>query len=880
MGRRRRRTTIPTTSHVPAPQLVIARRRSCWPVLVLVLLASIGLWFLDTHQPLPWPDAGAPWFEHARASSPVARGLDQLNGRVALTPDLPVGSALVLLVLGCSIVLTLLAVEAPGWLAVAVALGAIGTRSLWSTVTSGDDALPVLLVALAVSTLARPAMRVRTLAAVAVPLLTPAAAWLAAPALLRENRGAMRNVAVAAGAVGAGVIGQILLTRQARLLTACVDDAWSPVLLDALRPGLSADASAWIALRQWAAVLGGDVHLFGLAVAAFGLVVARESLAAFRRATLIALVITIATVAAGLLPPAFAAALLLPGWAPWFGIGLGALVERASARQRRAAVVCAVLAAAVTPPLRSATVVAGPWVAGTPAITRAVAGATRDTVMATDDAVLTRRIRMAGGATVAADRDAVAACLARGRRVSAIGSTVALMERAGFTIGHATLRAPLSDVLDDVREDQLVALAMAPSSLPWVGPHGLAALHRLDLRREHAQATMALGLVARTDRGGRVTTGRAGIELALRAGDMVAGHQLLEPVSVSARAHGAGVDSPPRHLAAGTSAAISVFDRAHEVELRSAASASPGLPVALDTHTQWRHAVITGRPQCVRASETWTALPGRMPRLGIPVATASPGRPMVAYMATDGAPHPDVHGLPAHGVWRDWTIDTFDLRQAADTARLRSIVERDEIAADVLPRGRWLVRVAIGPRDPWHPTHVAVTAGTEASWVVRLAGDGLRQWTGDVCRMDAAGERLFLGHFTVVDDDSPNEIGVWTREGWHAPELLRGQVHQWTSQPRATVGFRTPAPRPLVLAMDASAASPPSGPQRLTVHLNDHVISDDWQGAGRVEIPAAWLRAGENVLTLAVPLAVRPPGDQRTLGVLVRQLRLIDAPPR
>jgi hypothetical protein len=167
-----------------------------------------------------------------------------------------------------------------------------------------------------------------------------------------------------------------------------------------------------------------------------------------------------------------------------------------------------------------------------------------------------------------------------------------------------------------------------------------------------------------------------------------------------------------------------------------------------------------------------------------------------------------------------------------------------------------------------------------ASWVVRLAGDGFRAWTTGVCRMDVAGERLFLGHATAADDDSPYELGVWMQAGWHAPELLRGQPHQWTARPEATVGFRTPTPRPLVLALDASAATTPAGPQRLTVRVNGHVISDDWQGARRVEVPASLLRAGDNTLALEVPTTVQPVGDQRPLGVLVRQLRLIDSRPR
>ena len=97
-------------------------------------------------------------------------------------------------------------------------------------------------------------------------------------------------------------------------------------------------------------------------------------------------------------------------------------------------------------------------------------------------------------------------------------------------------------------------------------------------------------------------------------------------------------------------------------------------------------------------------------------------------------------------------------------------------------------------------------------------------------------------------------------------------VHQWSAQPAATVGFRLGAPADLVLAMDAS---PGSG--ALTVAVNGTVLVADWQVAGRVEIPAARLRTGENILTLSVPDVVRTERDPRPLGVLVRQLRLLRA---
>ena len=75
--------------------------------------------------------------------------------------------------------------------------------------------------------------------------------------------------------------------------------------------------------------------------------------------------------------------------------------------------------------------------------------------------------------------------------------------------------------------------------------------------------------------------------------------------------------------------------------------------------------------------------------------------------------------------------------------------------------------------------------------------------------------------------------------------------------------------------MDATGASTPAGGQPLSVRVNDHLVSADWPGADRATIPVEAVRAGTNTITLSVPQAVQPGHDTRTLGVLVRQLRVI-----
>ena len=878
---------------VPESPPIAPLRRSTWPYLALVGLVSAGLFALDDHRPLPWPDAAAPWFEYVRAVSPGARGIDRLNALAVVTPDLPLASAMVLLALGASSLATLRVLGVPPWLALAVAGGSVAIRSIWSTAAPGTDALPMLLVSLGVLRTARPARdRWLRVAPYATALLAPAAAVLTLPAVVGHRTRRLGRAVTTASVVAIVLAVQALLAWHASTAIACLPpSAWPAALADVWRPGLSADASAWIALRQWTAVLVGDVHLFGVLGAAYGLGTAASARttgttgahgmldrAPLRRATVVAVLLSAAAVGTGVLPPALGAALLLPWWTPWFGLGLAALVARAEGRQRHVVAVLAASTAVALPLLRHAVVMPGPWVTGMPGTTRAAIDGLGGGVITIDDMTAARRLHAAGAATVPTDPVTVAACVATGTQVSALGATVTSIEHSGFAIDDEPLRAAMADVLRDVRADQLVALAVAPSSLPWIGVQGMSILERLDVRRQQIQATTALALVARTDDGGRVAAQRDAAELGVRIGDDVAGRRLVRPLTVSAHLGEAVIDNPPRRIAIGAYGALAVFDRSQDVAFRAAMAAAPGLPVALSTHASWRRAVVSGQPHCVRVDTTWTALPGTMARLSVPIAAASSRRPAIVYMASDDRPQPDVRGLasdPAHG---DVVITSFDTREPAEAAQLKLDAARDGLPPTTLPHGRWIARVAIAPRDAWHPSQVAVSSGlASAAWAIRLAGGGWRASTSDVCRMDAAGERLFHGHVGAVDDDTPHEIALRVLEGWHRPERLQGQVHQWTSRPRASVGFRSVRPSDLVLAMDAEAATTGHGPQQLSVLINGQILVADWRGPRRVEVPASVLRTGENTLSLEVPEVVQPPRDPRALGVLVRQLRLIDA---
>jgi hypothetical protein len=171
---------------------------------------------------------------------------------------------------------------------------------------------------------------------------------------------------------------------------------------------------------------------------------------------------------------------------------------------------------------------------------------------------------------------------------------------------------------------------------------------------------------------------------------------------------------------------------------------------------------------------------------------------------------------------------------------------------------------------------VAVSAGTAPdAWIVRLAAEGRHRATSAVCAMAEAGDRLLLGQYGPVDDDTARELPVTAVDGWHAAESRFGQVSQWTARPVATAAFRVEASMPLTLVMDATVADPATGDQAITVRLNDRVLRTDWQGPGRIAVPADAVRAGENTLSLEVGQDAHADGDTRALGVLVLQLRVI-----
>ncbi len=844
--------------------------------IALLLVLAAGLWCLDTRQPAAWPDGVTPWFAHVRALAPAAFAVDLLDIHAPITPDLAAPSAVLLVLIAACTLATLLRVGVPAVVAVAVALSLAAVRSVWSSLALGHDAFATLVAAaaiLALTTDARTARRRVTLAVLAI-LLAPAAAWGLVPLLAAHWQSTRARVVAGAIVLIAACCVQGVILAYAWQSIACLDaDMWLAAIGDVLRPGLVADASPWLALRGAATIVLGDVHVFGVAVAAWGLARAAGATALLRGPTLATLLLGGGAVAAGLLPSVAFAQVLVAWWAVWFGLGLARLLAGDGTRVHAPGVATAAIVAVAIPVLRHATVEPTPWAGSMRHVTRAVAPTWRDGLVASDDATTTRRLRLARARPIPASPATLDGCLAAGVSVRALGDTIPRIESLGYDTDQRPVSAPLSAVLQDLRADQLVALAVAPEAVPWFGTQAAPAAARVSVKRDSLVGAPALAVIARTDGDGDVRMGRDGVEFTRQPGDRLGARTL--PVAVDAHAGRTMVATPPQTLASSRHAALAVIDGTGAVALRAVGAPAPGLPVSLQQHVAWRQVALGGRPACVDASLGWTHVPLHAHRLGVPVVGASSRRPLVLYLASAEPPAVSVSGFSPPQSAGTWIADTFDTQQADDVRRLREVQAEDGVS-EPTGTGRWMTRVRVVPRVVQSAHRVVVTAGVSPdAWLVRLPAPGHHPETRLVCATAAPGDRLLLGHDDAVDDRTAREIVVWAAEGWHGAERVHGQTFQWTARTDAVAVFRLARQMPVTLTLDVTGAHLPTGAQPVTVRLNGQVLRTELEGAADIALPVEVLRAGENTLTLSVGTVVQPPVDNRTLGILVRQLRVI-----
>lgn len=832
------------------------------------------------HQPAPRVDAAAPWFTYVRGLAPAARAVDALGTAVPIGGDVAAGALLVIVMLGVCLLATLLAADLPAGLATGVMLGCLATRSLWSTVSPGTDALPTLAMSLVTLACFRSGARTLGLAGagLGVTLVAPALAWVLAPVLAVDRRGRWRLMLPLA-LLATALVAAMLQFRATWATVPCLAaDDWPTRLRDLLLPGMSAVGSARLALQQWLATVVDDVHVFGVLTALWGLRTARTAPPGTVAATSVATASAGVAVACGLLPPALTAALLLPWWAPWFGRGLADLVSPTPGHRRTLSLVGVSLLAAAVPVLRHAVVVPDAWTTGLSATTRSVAAALPPTAIVTaQEPERLRQLRAAGLPTLPLDAPSVQACQAARHSVHAIGDAVSTLAWAGMRLQEQPLQAPLATMLADLRQRQLVAIGLSSTALPYAGRHLLEALEFVGISRT-VPATAQVGTITRIDSlDARVQVARHGLDLRVEPAEPIGGLPLSHAVVVNVQADATVIDTPPQRLVESGVGAVVVLDRDEQIAFRSAVARFPGLPVSLRSHRAWRHAVVQSPPECVLANDRPAVL-GAARRISVPTVATSARAPSVVYATMAVPASISISGLPSHADQPRWLIDTFDRQEADGNARLLARVTGDGVPPTALPGGRHVTRIALAPTGTWPAARVAVSAGQVAQgWMVVLPPARHTPATSAVCVVHG-GDRFLAGQFGVMDDDSLNELPVWAGDGWHQVERAGREMFQWSAGHRATVGFRLDSPESLVLAMEASAIATPAGQQALSVHVNGMLLTDDWGGPHRAAIAPSMLRAGDNTIELSVPQALQPPGDPRTLGVLVRQLRLIRAP--
>ena len=375
---------------------------------------------------------------------------------------------------------------------------------------------------------------------------------------------------------------------------------------------------------------------------------------------------------------------------------------------------------------------------------------------------------------------------------------VSRVQELGHRVIERPLRPSLAAVIQDVRANQLVALAHGAARSRGRVRRGSrpsrGSASRATRRRARRSASSA-----RTERGGDVRTGRQGIDVTWHEGDVVAGYQLLAPVSVGAHDDDARVDSAPIAPGRGSPGGHrDLRSRSRHRCCAASGSAAPGLPIALTSQADWRHALVRDQPRCVEAS---TAL-DRASRVDVP--TVRPGErggaranPAIVLLGSDARAEVAIDGLAGRAA-----AGGLSGRRVRSAVACRCAPPARDAAAGRDPPGP-VTSWAMGcpnrtpPAGPWHAVRASITPSVvPAGWLVRLASAGSRPANVAVCEI-VAGERMLLGQSGVVDDETALEVAVSEGHGWHAPERVRRDVFQWSAAATATATFvlERPVPR-------------------------------------------------------------------------------------
>ncbi len=549
--------------------------------------------------------------------SPVARAIDAFSEALPLGPDVAAGALLVLVLAAAVVASWARALDVPPILAAAIGLGATLLRLPWSSQAPGRDACLLLGALIVVRAVASPPGRttiwLARLTALSLVVHLPSAAVVMVPALLLLPSSRRGRWLWATGVVTAASLAAVGLVRTVVAADACLSpDAGSAWLAAAVRPGLAAEAGALATLRQALVTLAAEVHLFGLAAAAWAMWHAGDGHPALRRLTGVWVFVVLLAATAGLLPLHAFVMSMLAAWMPWFALACRELWRYAEGRWAMVGRLAVVGLALVLPIGRSAVYVPSPLVAATPHVQRYVHAAADDSLLATLDVAAARQAHAAGRTLVPAAAAWASACTAAGRLVIAQGAASHALRAEGLLVVDHPVAVPLQEIGRDLRPGAVVALGVTADGMRWLRPVDHPGLLALGINGERVRRRESLAVAGQAPllpRGGDGTRSVHASHVVLESTDD--GLDLWHALDVTTAADEVvirtGRDVVSVHAA---TAAFALFDREEAPVLRGTATQAPGLPTTVVSplpELTW--ARVVAAPAGGRAHGTSNAMP-------------------------------------------------------------------------------------------------------------------------------------------------------------------------------------------------------------------------------------------------------------------------------
>jgi hypothetical protein len=567
-----------------------------WTAALACALTAALHWRLAAHAPTAPPDVVAPATVPAFIQGPIVWAVDAVN-TVGVGRDVALASWLIVAAVAGATTAWTRRLGVPAWLATALGVGITFLPHTWSTQAPGRDAIVLLAMLAFAAWLSTPraerphgagGLLVAAGGLLLVAHYPPTLWWLAPVALASGHvptRVGARWLLIAIGtAVGASLAYAWGLTHGSPCL---VDSAaGSTTLWTLLRPAVTAHVGLTDRLAAAGAATVTELHVFGVAAAAWAVWLAGHAHPAARRVTLAGTASLVVGTALGTMPPRLVVLAATVAWLPWFAIACHRLLSLAPSRRSmltRVAVCWLVLG---LPIARHAVFVPDPLATAAPAVWTAAYAQLDDVAIAAAVEGDARLARQAGRILVPAHAQGVSACLARGTTVMAVGPAVETLRYDGVVVDDVPVTAPLAALADDLRPDAVVALAVTTAGARWLPPADVPKVAAIGaseeaLRRRSAQAVVTqLPAAPSTD----VVAHAPSTTAATSRVDDVDERRLWHPLSVDVQpgavAITAGATSP-QPIVLGETAAIAVFDRTERPVIRASAAPLPRLPMPL-----------------------------------------------------------------------------------------------------------------------------------------------------------------------------------------------------------------------------------------------------------------------------------------------------------